>query len=811
MDTLLEWITIALDFDMANLQDQPGYKIRHLKCGIKLAEWCCNSIDFIKLLWQRNFHVDTALLSLYQREFMALSLKLMILRALDKYLEHKSAIIDFLKDNSAVDTNRPNGYKFLINLVMQNPLVRVKFALNSILIKLNLYEMLSRLYNVLRNAQNGNFNVLNGDLNFLIKSLNQILRVCQDDPFILSQPKRFLPVAAQFDINRCESRGHSLINIFKMHNILHCFVILLTHTYTMNKSAIKVPVYEILSELIRTIEGLRYMYNNCNVTNLLLKCLLQSDEDLQFAMSESIEVKSHNLGLMIAYKLQCLYHIDSLLILGKVCEYDFDSNDVISQLHGMFCLTFSNVGKVSVAEVLGMDNNIRCLLQFLSGINSKEKSESCSLRIRKSPGLGYIVDLVSIMITQNPNIPFLEKYYKPLLHIVEHQDLFDVHVASKLEELGPYLKPLEEIFPLCYENISPIVDVITKYIETVVSYPGQLITALRIIKYIGISQYTNKSMILSENPLSNYIELKYKHVILQLYSLDGVTLFTKMLQKICKHYEQPALHTYIFASNQSINILNCVQPVVELLKQMLTYVINCRNINFKDLTTVPVLLQTYNLLKCFPSTSPVYSVTKKVCKDVVDTLLVYTQPISDDIHEKDSLNKTLWTLMCGEVLKYITTAPYTFLSGLLIFSELLPLPLPIQTQHPLKDTEISWAINLRKLWSAHLHSHTNTIQEIVARLCTTTHPPLLNLLRRVCIQLSDLAANSAVMIGRGLLDTVHTAMISKAKEEEGKLSTCNSHVARLLNFLACLVTHSPLKCAILQLLQCSNGCMKVLS
>jgi len=35
--------------------------------------------------------------------------------------------------------------------------------------------------------------------------------------------------------------------------------------------------------------------------------------------------------------------------------------------------------------------------------------------------------------------------------------------------------------------------------------------------------------------------------------------------------------------------------------------------------------------------------------------------------------------MAKQVLTYTLTAPYTFLSGLILISELLPIPLPVQT------------------------------------------------------------------------------------------------------------------------------------
>lgn len=91
-------------------------------------------------------------------------------------------------------------------------------------------------------------------------------------------------------------------------------------------------------------------------------------------------------------------------------------------------------------------------------------------------------------------------------------------------------------------------------------------------------------------------------------------------------------------------------------------------------------------------------------------------------------------------------------------------------------------------------------------MCTTTHQPLLSLLRRVCVQLSDLAANSAIMIARGVLDIVYDALVPK---EENKPILCTGHTVRLLNFLACLMTHATIKCAVLQLFNSnSNSAIK---
>lgn len=35
IETITDWLKIALSYDMANFQDQPAYKIRHIKCGVR--------------------------------------------------------------------------------------------------------------------------------------------------------------------------------------------------------------------------------------------------------------------------------------------------------------------------------------------------------------------------------------------------------------------------------------------------------------------------------------------------------------------------------------------------------------------------------------------------------------------------------------------------------------------------------------------------------------------------------------------------------------------------------------------------------
>ncbi|KAL3285082.1 hypothetical protein HHI36_019206 [Cryptolaemus montrouzieri] len=570
-----------------------------------------------------------------------------------------------------------------------------------------------------------------------------------------------------------------------------CF--LLTHSLLSNLPVIKIPILEVIYDLCETQCGIEYLSSHSESVNILLKYLLQPEDEVQY-IQNGLNLKSNCLGIMLGYKLKGYYHIACLLDIGPQSNFDLCSSEILQELHSLFCLTLSANGKIALANVLGTVENFKAIAQF---INLKEKPEIQVSKIKKSPGILYIIDLVHLVIMHSSNIHVLEKYHKEILHLLSYEGQQDV-CSYKLNIIGSFMSPLTNT-AITFDNIAPFVTIIRREIDNITEKPEEIITCLRIIYDLGISKY-NKSSV-SENPFNNYVELKYKHVILQLFSLDGVSIITKILQKLCEHYEQPSVHSSSFMSQQGLLTVEIAHPCVMLLKQMLTYAIQCRNTNFKDLTAVPILLQTYNLLISYPIDSPHYIKCTNVRENIVETLLVYTQPISDEIHEKDTLNKTLWSMMCKEVIQYISQAPYTFISGLLVFSELLPLPLPIQTNEELQEDDTLWMINLRKLWAAHLHPQSGLIQDFVNKLSTTSNQSLLNILRRICVQISDLAANSSLMIARGILDAVYE---ETAPKDNSKVS-CTPHLARLLNFLACLVTHNTLKCAVLSLLQTNPG------
>lgn len=66
--------------------------------------------------------------------------------------------------------------------------------------------------------------------------------------------------------------------------------------------------------------------------------------------------------------------------------------------------------------------------------------------------------------------------------------------------------------------------------------------------------------------------------------------------------------------------------------------------------------------------------------------------------------------------------------------------------------DVAVALNTRKLWSMHLQGQAHALQDILRSMSGTSCQPLLAVLRRVCVQLSDLASPSALLVMRTLLE-----------------------------------------------------------
>lgn len=344
---LVHWMKIGLSFECANSQQQPGYKIRHIKCGIRLIELIAADETFIEcLIVREKFNIFDYLYRLYEQKFMALSIKLMVCKAIYACLDTRTGIEYFTEatlgdemQTEDVKLAPSNGYQKLIELLQENPLTRIKFALKSILKKVNLYESLQVIRDIVNRrlfadasgeVSPEEADMVAADQKLLKHCLNDIWAAYTWDAQSYSQPKRFLPISTKFekviDANATKGAVNSFFRYFGIHGLLESLLLLVSNNTDPFVSEEVFDVTLLLLESFCRIScGLEYLSERTEVTNVLAKCLLQAsvaesallnrgdDEEMGDADTSHIvddvgvdideDTRMHRLGIELTYKV----------------------------------------------------------------------------------------------------------------------------------------------------------------------------------------------------------------------------------------------------------------------------------------------------------------------------------------------------------------------------------------------------------------------------------------------------------------------------------------------------------------------------
>lgn len=260
----------------------------------------------------------------------------MICKAMYACLDTKVGIEYFTQPNDEYSEHgKENGYQKLVNLLQQNPLTRVKFALKSILKKVHLFESLQVVRDVIsrhlvtvtkvENDEENKIDLLN-DQKLLKNCLTEAWSAYTWDAQNYSQPKRFLPISTKFenvvDSNASKAASNSTIRYFRTHGLLESLLVIISNSSSIFVSEEVFDVCLLMLEaLCRTANGLEYMSENVDVTNVIVRSLLQAsvraeeaeigDEELETTGAGPIEdcidivedTRMHKLGTEIAYKV----------------------------------------------------------------------------------------------------------------------------------------------------------------------------------------------------------------------------------------------------------------------------------------------------------------------------------------------------------------------------------------------------------------------------------------------------------------------------------------------------------------------------
>ena len=380
-----------------------------------------------------------------------------------------------------------------------------------------------------------------------------------------------------------------------------------------------------------------------------------ADVNIVAALKEPNQNKElEQLGTELAFKIQTRYHLDAIVFYSIVSE-TYDSNNLAIHLHALYSQTCNTNGRHYTVEVLGLNNQIQIFMDLVKHeqrLQAQRQLTSPGAKY-KSPVLSYAVDMIDCCVRYCENLDYLIEFGARILELAKNHETFEPSVSAVLQEMFVYLKPLEAINIFAYDDITPLVEVITRSLEYITTFPGDLIMGLRILRHLAIGPVSKifKS--------ADTEELKHRYVTLQFYAADGMQTLMQILEKLCAYFEQPGLHKPALMTIQGVHCCQIILPALQVMREMLSFAIQCRDVEFKDLTAIDHLMRTYYLMHYFPESSPAAIEVEKSKYEIIQTLLAYTQPNEQD---EELLHKSLWTQMIREILKNID-GPSTFIPG----------------------------------------------------------------------------------------------------------------------------------------------------
>lgn len=728
-------VNVALDFTCA-LKEHVSVSttiIRHLKIGFQLIEAICHYNEDLSEHLIKHHQIHNKLINLFFVEHMSLSLKLNILRALDSSLNGSEPIRLFLYPGVF---DNLSGYDTLLKILSTRQRPRICFLITSILRKIHFYELLQK--------QISDPVTLDSNNELLLQErLAEITTTYVKAPILMGCPKRFLQARAQFEITPALTHSDVYPTIYRLFDDSSLISYI---TKLLDKSNSRDLFGQHVLHLLRSImdcdHGLRYLGCRPDELNKLIKVLSKVDDQFK---------------LTLIYKIKVLTIIDYMNYFWEcnlMQNFKLDQIESVDILHDLFLLTLSTIGKYAVVNVLTMGDNLEVILNSFKYMEQSRSKEN-DLHIT------YSIDLMKIVLENAEDVSYLKKYGTLMYELLCKYNCFN--------DLVDWMVPAMKHSTFFHDDVSELCSIVKTNTSNCSNLNKTLITSLRILKYLGVPN--------SETPfegVEDFIELKYKYIILQMYSCDMLSNLLSIIDKMCESYKQPVLSVWKLTGNNAKNEMSIIRPSMVLIRCMITLLIQSRKNEFKDLSSIKILLKLYNLMYYVPDGSIIQKDATKVSNDIVKTLKTFIEIKSG-------------SLMINDVIVWTLSSPYVFVPGLLLLCKLLPSPLPIQTVKPLDESVVTAMILYRNMWINHLIKIKDDLVELITVLGSSNL--FLQPLKCLCIKIADLSKDTSLFIAQTLLDALMNAD-----------NYCFNGLLNLLTQLCDSKEHTTVKTAIVHLL-----------
>ncbi|KAM3615248.1 uncharacterized protein V6R79_025420 [Siganus canaliculatus] len=809
---LTQWTLQALSMDVA-LTQPIALNLRQLKAGAKLASCLAECPQGLTVLLREG--ALNVLLGLLNMDHVSSTLKLSILKALGALVSAPAGMEAFLQGGES----EKSGYERLVQLFLHEETVRVITAGNAILQKSHTYEVLVDLQRAASAAAASTNEpqqeeveeadspmeeeqplssapVSEAELDRLAGVLEELHHLLETAPNCMVQPPgKAFPTSAR--ITGPQERDDPYPTLYRyMHacHFLESTAAVLSAAAAAGHLGVTQAVRELLRFLSFTQSGLLFLLAQPIPANLLLRLLASmadsEGEDGTFMSGEGGLVGpgfgEEGFGVWLMQALHALQGVSELMSHvatggdGGAGLEEGDNAEVLGMLHALYLMTFTQTGRSAVAHVFSLENNLSCLVTLLQHHSKDGQGEA---KARKAVTYNYACMLVLLVVQSSNELRMMEQFASPLLSIAKADD-----TNAKLQELSKWLEPLEKVrFEI--GSVPTLIDYIKQNVENVLTAEGTgLVTALRVLGHITCPPPAIEGQ---------QRDLKWSLAGVQLFSSEGLDTCVRVLQKLCSVLLQPwRVHGHMGPTPQRCMILSVCISTLRLLRTMLTELLRGGAFQFRDTRVASVLVTLHMIVCSIPASGRLDGEETRVQALIVDVLLTFTQGVNEQVtHTEETLASNTWSLMLKEVLSSLLKAPEGIFSGLTLLSELLPLPLPMQSTQVMSVQDVAVALNTRKLWSMHIRAQWKVFSEALRCVCATTCPPLLAMLRRMCVQLADLSSPTATLIMKTLLEL----LLEELQPAEGK-AVCWGQVLRLLSLTDALVSQKACKSATLHLL-----------
>ncbi|XP_054165443.1 protein virilizer homolog [Oppia nitens] len=791
--TLINFIADGINFELAMKQTNTAYKVRHLKAGIKLlTSLSQTSEELIKRILDLN--VIHSLLELYNKPYMTIPVRLLILRAIDVIcdwpvgVQHVINNIYTTSDDKS-QQSKQTCYQRLLELLLEKPSTRIVVSLTCLLRKIHLFEVLIFLSKSCYQSIRYDTTVNDDSLSM---SLNEILLIYKNANSLLSQPFRSLPTTRQFELKSSSIDSYkSMYKYFKHNNFIDCLINILSEK-TCNTDAFDCAI-DLLNTISNMNHGLRFLlsYDMINSTNNLQKVVTQQCDEA--------ETPLQTIGLKLIYRLQVLQLIDSIFSFHASHERsktvtikeNFDDTELVTTLTSLYTMMFTGIGKDAIVHVMSSENNFDSILPFitLTGDQSKE------LLISKLVSCGCALDLclVTLELIDTNLMSFLDTYGHNLLKVCENESI------PKLKTISNWLSPIKNVSYNTYtENtFKSLMSVIKKSYETicesndltVFTISPELITSLKILHNLCSP---------SEQTLSETeVQLKHKYAVIQIFSMDGLSQILSLLNKLSEVYLKSSHQSFALIGHEGSLVVHFIKPAVLIIKAIVQYLVTSRGIEFRDITAVPILIRIYSVLALVPSSASIQfmisSTAQQIQYEISEILLIYTE-LYININESDeAITKSIWTKMVKYIIDYTLSSPLALTHGLTLLSDVLPQPLPLLVKQPMLNNEVNKTVNFRKLWSLHIHVLNESIEQLISAYLSSNLQSIQMLLKRVCTQLCDLSVPTATIVTKAVYQSLVSSIetFNNITNESGNVTICPT--VRILNIIYDLMAFIPFR------------------